>query len=158
MFFESNFTAPLAATARTPAADSGSLVMPYFFEFEPVQSILRCTMSGHIDDKTLLECRKEAVRHVRQTDPAAAILDLTLISSLQVSPRTVQGLARSEPAFPPSRPKFIVAPSDHLYGMSRMYQLIGERIRPSLQVVRSLAEAYAALGIAEPHFCPVPES
>lgn len=132
--------------------------MPYFFEFEPVQSILRCTMAGPIDDKILLDCRKEAVRHVQQTDPAALVLDLTLISSLDVSTRTVQALARSDPAFPPTRPKFIVAPNDHVYGMSRMYQLIGEPIRPRLQVVRSPAEAYAALGIAELHFGPVPES
>jgi ABC-type transporter Mla MlaB component len=132
--------------------------MPYLFEFEPAQSILRCTLSGHIDDKTLLECRKAAVRHVQQTNPAVAILDLTPISSIDVSPGTVQALARSDPAFPASRPKLIIAPSDHLYGMSRMYQLIGEQIRPSLQVVRSLAEAYAALDVAELHFSPVPES
>jgi hypothetical protein len=131
--------------------------MPYLFEFEPVQSILCCTMSGHIDDKTLLECRKAAVRHVRQTNPAVVIVDITPISSIDVSPRTVQALARSDPAFPPSRPKFIVAPSDHLYGMSRMYQLIGEQIRPGLQVVRSIGEVYAALGLAQLHFGPLPE-
>ena len=91
---------------------------------------------------------------MRQMNPAVMIVDFTPINSIDVSPRTVQGLARSNPAFPPSRPKLIVAPSDHLYGMSRMYQLIGEQIRPGLQVVRSMAEAYAALGLAQLHFGP----
>ena len=126
--------------------------MPYLFEFEPVQNVLRCTMSGHVTDKDLLDCHKMASRYVRQTDPTTAILDLTPVGSIEISPSTVQGLARSEPAFPPSRLKFIVAPSDHLYGMSRMYQLIGEQLRPRLQVVRSLNEAYAALGIEDLHF------
>ena len=92
----------------------------------------------------------------QQYNPATAILDLTPVGSIDISPATVQGLARSDPAFPPSRLKFIVAPTDHLYGMSRMYQLIGERIRPRLQVVRSLAEAYATLGVKDLHFEPVP--
>ncbi|HMC31134.1 MAG TPA: hypothetical protein VKL99_09885 [Candidatus Angelobacter sp.] len=131
--------------------------MPFLFEFEPVHCVLRCTMSGHVTDKELLECHGIAARYVRQMNPATAILDLTPVGPIDVSPATVQGLARSDPAFPPSRLKFIVAPTDHLYGMSRMYQLIGERIRPRLQVVRSLAEVYAALGVKDLHFEPIPE-
>jgi hypothetical protein len=94
---------------------------------------------------------------MQQTDPATAIVDLTPVDSIDISPATVQGLARSDPAFHPSRPKFIIAPTDHLFGMSRMYQLIGERIRPRLQVVRSLDEAYLALGVKELHFQPLTE-
>jgi hypothetical protein len=131
--------------------------MPYLFEFEPVHSILRCTISGHVDDRELLECYGRAVRCVQQTDPATAIVDLTPIDSIDISPATVQSLARSDPAFHPSRPKFIVAPTDHLFGMSRMYQLVGERIRPRLQVVRSLDEVYLALGVKDLHFQSVPE-
>lgn len=126
--------------------------MPYLFEFEPVQSVLRCTLSGHVNDRELLECHGKAVRYVQQTDPATVIVDLTPVVSIDISPATVQGLARSDPAFNPSRPKFIVAPTDHLYGMSRMYQLIGERTRPRLQVVRSLDEVYLALKIKDFHF------
>ena len=157
MFFESSSTAPLAATTRAPAADSGSLMAPYLFEFEPVQRVLRCTMSGHVNDRELLECHGKAVRYVQQTDPATVIVDLTPVDSIDISPATVQGLARSDPAFHPSRPKFIVAPTDHLFGMSRMYQLIGERTRPRLQVVRSLDEAYLALGVKDLHFQPIAE-
>ncbi len=132
--------------------------MPYFFEFEPAQSALRCTMSGQIADAHLLDCHKIFVRLARQKDPNLVILDLTSVSLLNVSPATVQRLARTAPVLPPMRRRFIIAPGDHLYGMSRMYQLIGESIRPGLQVVRSLAEAYAAAGIRDLRFEPISES
>jgi hypothetical protein len=141
-----------------PAADSGRLVVPYLFEFEPAQGILRCAMSGHITDRQLLECHKLGARYVRQKNPAISIVDLSAVSSIEVSPATVKDLARSEPALAASRPRFIVAPDDHLYGMSRMYQLTGEGIRPMLQVVRSLAEVYAAVGFRELQFEPLPDS
>jgi hypothetical protein len=115
-------------------------------------------MSGEVTDQQLLECRRTAVHCVRQKDPAVAIVDLTPVAFVDVSPGTVQGLARSDPAFPPSRPKFIVAPSDHLYGMSRMYQIVGEPKRPMLQVVRSLQEVYTELGMHQLHFEPFKDS
>jgi hypothetical protein len=129
--------------------------MPYLFEFEPVQAILRCSMSGQVTDQQLLECYRTAIRHVRQKNPLVSIVDLTGVTSILVSPATVQGLARCEPVLCPSRPRFIIAPTDHLYGLSRMYQIVGERVRPRLQVVRSLAEVFAAAGLDELHFEPV---
>src|ERR1051326_3303021 len=121
--------------------------MSYFFEFEPVHSFLRCSLSGSITDQHLIECYRTAVQHARRKDPALAILDLTSITSIEVAPGTVQALARSEPTLPGPRPRYIVAPTDHLYGMSRMYQILAERTRPRLQVVRSAAELYAAFGL-----------
>ena len=43
--------------------------------------------------------------------------------------------------------ELIVAPRDHLYGLSRMYQILAERSRPRLQVLRSAAELYEAFGL-----------
>lgn len=121
--------------------------MSYFFEFEPAHSILRCTLCGSITDQQLVDCYRTAVRHVQRTNPALAIVDLTSVASIEVSPATVQALARSEPTLPASRPRFIVAPRDHLYGLSRMYQILAERSRPRLQVLRSAAELYEAFGL-----------
>src|ERR1043166_2075158 len=60
--------------------------MPYLFEFEPVRSILRCTVSGHVPDKELLECHGQAVQYVQTTDPATAIVDLAPVKTINVSP------------------------------------------------------------------------
>jgi hypothetical protein len=49
----------------------------------------------------------------------------------------------------------IVAPQTHAFGLFRMFQLEGEHNRPLLQVVRTMDEAYAALGVRAPHFEPL---
>jgi len=131
--------------------------MPYLFEFEPAHSFLRCILSGDITDKQLFDCHRAALAHVQRKNPALAIVDLTNVASVEVSPATVRALAHSEPTLPGSRPRFIVAPTDHLYGMSRMYQILAEHSRPRLQVVRSAAELYAAFGL-DLHFEPLAES
>ncbi|HZD93385.1 MAG TPA: hypothetical protein VE133_03970 [Candidatus Sulfotelmatobacter sp.] len=133
--------------------------MPYLFQFDSVHSVLFCTMFGHLTDHELLEYYKAAARYAQKTDPAAAILDLTYAGPIEISSATVKALARSDPALPdPLRPRFIVAPADHLYAMARMYQMVGEATRPRLRVVRSISEAYAALGIQNPHFEAIPET
>jgi hypothetical protein len=54
-----------------------------------------------------------------------------------------------------SRPRFIVAPQTHAFGLMRMFQIVGDATRPELRVVRSLDEALAALNITSPHFEPL---
>ncbi len=112
--------------------------MPYLFEFDSSHRVLRCTMSGPVTD---------------------AILNFTQVSSIEISSVTIRNLAASSPSPQcASLPQFIVAPSDYGYGMARMFQLWGRQVRPELQVVRSLAEAYEAIGLEEPHFEPIPEN
>ncbi|HWX53285.1 MAG TPA: hypothetical protein VN176_01705 [Verrucomicrobiae bacterium] len=132
---------------------------PCYFEFDSVHRVLRWSMTGHITDEDLLECYKAAAHQVQQTNPAAAILDLTRVTSSEVSSGAIQNIAAGDPVLPdPTRPQVIVAPSDHLYGISRMYQLLGEHTRPGLRVVRSMAEAYAVIGLERPNFEPIPRS
>ena len=56
---------------------------------------------------------------------------------------------------PTQRPRIVVAPSTVGFGLARMFQIVGERKRPLLQVVRTMEEALAALGIESPHFEPL---
>jgi hypothetical protein len=43
----------------------------------------------------------------------------------------------------------IFAPQDHVFGMARMFQALSAEQRPTMRVVRNLAEAYRILGVAE---------
>ena len=54
-----------------------------------------------------------------------------------------------------NRPRFIVAPDIFLYGISRMFQIVGSDTRPLLQVVRSMDQALTALGVQSPNFEPL---
>jgi hypothetical protein len=56
---------------------------------------------------------------------------------------------------PVNRPCFIIALDNHLFGLSRMFQISGEHKRPLLQVVRTLDEALRTLGVKSPHFEPL---
>jgi hypothetical protein len=81
--------------------------------------------------------------------PAAIIYDLSAVTAFQVTSDTVHLFAASSPHFPDPVLRFIVAPRDHVYGMARMFQTLGEGSRKELHVVRSRRAAIQQLGFAE---------
>jgi hypothetical protein len=52
----------------------------------------------------------------------------------------------------PNAPRLVIAPSPSLFGLVRMYQQLGPAERPGIRVVRTEAEAFAALGLEQPKF------
>jgi len=130
--------------------------MPYQFDFDRANRILRCTWEGRVNNESIMEFDSVARKYVALTDPRAGILDFSAVTHLDVAPQTVRDLALSAPTIPdPSVPRFIVAPSPLVFGMSRMFEFLGEKTRPLLQVVHTLEETYAALGIKAPQFGPL---
>ena len=129
--------------------------MACYFEFDSSNSILRCRLEGDVTDESLKECYKMAGKYAVLTNPDVGIMDLSNVASVSVSSRTVRDLAHRTPAMPGSRPRFLVAPSTHMYGLARMFQQYGSEARPELQVVRSVDEVYTFLGVREPQFEPV---
>lgn len=132
--------------------------MPYIFDFAPAAGILRCIFEGRVTDLSLEEFYTAAGKLVERLLPCAAITDFSAVTSFEVSPDTIARLARSAPVMIDSAaPRFVVAPSPHLFGMARMFQIRGESTRAALRIVRSPREAYAALGVKEPAFEPIAE-
>lgn len=64
-------------------------------------------------------------------------------------------LARSNS--PELSTRVIVAPRDLVYGTARMFQVLSERTRKNVHVVRTLEQAYKILGIESPTFVPLPK-
>lgn len=132
--------------------------MAYHFEFDSKNRILRGNFTGRVTDEELTSFYRMARSYVDRTDPQAALTDFSEVSSLEVAAATVRKLAKSEPALPQTtRPRVIVAPSNHIFGMARMFEFEGETTRPNLHVVRTLDEAWAIFGVQQPKFGPVPE-
>ena len=129
--------------------------MAYCFDVDSSNGILRCRLEGDITDESLKECYEVAGRYAALTNPSVAIMDFSNVASFNVSPQTVRDLAHRTPGIPGSRPRFLVAPSTHMYGLARMFQQYGSGARPELHVVRSVDEAYTFLGVPEPQFGPV---
>jgi hypothetical protein len=71
---------------------------------------------------------------------------------LTVSSDLVRQLAKRDPAMPDAfnRIRIIAAENTTGFGLARMFQIVGERERPTLKVVRTLADALVALGVQSP--------
>jgi hypothetical protein len=130
--------------------------MPYYFDFDSANRILRCRLEGKITDEGLREYYRAAGEHSALTGSRATVLDMSSVTFLEVSPQTIRELANSPPAIKdPSRPRCIIAASPQVFGMARMFELQGQETRPNLHVVRTQKEAWAILGVAKPKFEPV---
>ena len=124
--------------------------MGYFFEFDPVNKILRCCRSGRVTDALVFEVYSEAQRLLESRSPCRGIDDFSAVTEFAVSADTIKKLADMS-AFSVIEPLVIVAPQAHLYGMSRMYSILTEATR-RVQVVRTMEEAYSLLGVNSPQF------
>ena len=122
--------------------------MPYYFEFDTGNRILPGTLEGRITDAEVGEIYRLMSRYVASLNPAAGIFDASGVASFDVSTDTIQYLAACDPPFPPGKPRYIVAPADFLFGMARMFQILGEEKRQDLRVVHSAEEVYRELGVA----------
>src|SRR5579862_4575092 len=132
--------------------------MAFVFDFDPTHQILRSTFSGEVSDDELLNHQRMGLLLVTSLDPRFAIIDLSAADPFAVTVEGIRALAKLPPAMPKTdRPRVIVAPSDHTFGMARIFEIEGEATRPSLHVVRSLKEACAILGVemADARFGPI---
>ncbi len=133
--------------------------MSYQFEFDPINQILLCRLEGCVTDETATEFYHNAAKLMARINPRVGVADFTTVTSFEVSNNTIHTLAASPPAMPdPAMPRFIVAPLPHVFGMSRMFQMLGEKTRPLLQVVHTLDEVYLALGVQPAPFAPIDRS
>ena len=122
--------------------------MGFVFDFEPTHQILRSTFSGNVSDEDLLNHQRVGLLLVSSLDPRFAIIDLSAADPFEVTSDGMRKLAKLPPAMPQmDRPRVIIAPTDHTFGMARIFEIEGEATRPNLHVVRSAKEAFAILGL-----------
>ena len=132
--------------------------MTYRFDHDVANGILRLCYIGQISDELIRKAYKATPEAVLKTNPRGMIIDLSEVTAFDVSSQTIHELADYQPTVKdPSVPRIIVAPTPYLFGMSRMFQLLGEHTRPMLQVVSSANEAYAQLDVVKPKFGPLPQ-
>lgn len=127
--------------------------MPHHFEFDAEHGILRVVLEGHIDGPETIQIDREMRAEIQRMAPRVGISDLTGVTSFDVPGDIIRSLARQKPApFPPETPRFIVASSDLLFGMMRMYELAADRPEGKLTVVRRTEDVLASLGLQAARF------
>jgi hypothetical protein len=131
--------------------------MGHWVEFDAGNSILLLRFDGRLTEQSVLEFYMAIRKYSIAPDAHAGIWDFSSVTDFTASSESIRQLARREPAMPDAanRPRFIVAPATFIYGISRMFQIVGEPTRPLLQVVHTVDEALSALGVRSPHFEPL---
>jgi hypothetical protein len=126
-------------------------------EFDSSNKILLLRFEGSLTDESIAEFYRVIREHWTAADASMGIVDFSTVTEFELSSALIRQLAGREPCMPDAtnRPRVIVAPKPHVFGLSRMYQIMGESTRPLLKVVRTLDEAMAELGVQSPHFEPV---
>lgn len=130
--------------------------MELSIEFDRVNRVLVVQLSGPLTNDSPAGI-SNAVRKCSATaDARAFITDVSSVTEFPISTEFLRQLAKQESdvAEATVRPNIIVAPQAHAFGLTRMFQTLGERARPNLQVVRTLDDALRVLGIQSPHFEP----
>jgi hypothetical protein len=122
--------------------------MAFVFDFDPAHRVLRSTFSGKVSDEDLLNHQRVGALLVSSLGPRFAIIDLSAADPFEATVDGMRALAKLPPAMPQrERPRVIIAPSDHAFGMARIFEIEGEATRPNLHVVRSVKEAWAIFGV-----------
>jgi hypothetical protein len=82
-----------------------------------------------------------------------SILDFSAVTEFAVSSGFIRYLADQKPAMADTLSvSYFIAPQPHVFGLCRMFQYLGEGKLPLLQIVHTLDEAFASMGIQHPHF------
>ena len=115
--------------------------------------MLRLTLTAAgVTDKRADDCYWSLSRVASRGGPYAAILDLSGVTVTTLSPYDVRGLAWRDPAVPAGREQVVVAKEPFVFGLARIFQLCRDVLGHQYQVVRSLEEAYAMLGVRSENF------
>jgi len=131
--------------------------MAFRFEFDATNKILLMRVGGRLTDESLAEVYRTALEYWAATGARAGISDYSSVTEFAVSAEFIRKLANQDPAVtdPTNRPLIIVVPTTVGFGLSRMFQILGESTRPHLEVVHTMDEAFRALGVESPHFEPL---
>jgi hypothetical protein len=121
--------------------------MPLTIEIDTTARIVHSQFTGGIDESEV----HAVVSHLAQRpefDPAFShIIDFSGVTSADVSTNFIKVLAQERPLFDRDARQIVVAPQAHIFALARMAQILREGQLPNIQVVRSLHEACAILGI-----------
>jgi anti-anti-sigma regulatory factor len=124
-------------------------------EFDATHELLLLRAEGQFTEQSVRSNQASVRKYATATGAQAVIFDLSGVAEFVLSTNFIKSLAKEEPSVSASHPLVIVAPSAHGFGLSRMFQSLGDQTRPLLQVVRTMDEALSVLGIPSPHFEPL---
>jgi hypothetical protein len=133
--------------------------MGAYLSVDEARQVLYARFEGVLNDEVLLSRYRQALEWNDAHRYLLAIADFSGIASLSVTSRGIKQIAALDPVIPKDdlRVAIIVAPQDFIFGLARMFEMLGSKTREKVHVVRSIAEAYKLLGVESLDLQPVLE-
>jgi hypothetical protein len=123
-----------------------------YMDFDPKNRVLKVSLVGVVTDGTMA-LADAAVRGFLCNEGAVfSIFDYSAVTDLDVTANYVRSIADNPPANPPVRLRIAVAPQTMIYGMNRMYGLLIDGKRSDFEIVRTMEEAEALIGLGKLDF------
>jgi hypothetical protein len=127
--------------------------MGFFLEFGDGNNTVKLSFETTITTADIGGGAYAALREFVAARPACkGIADFSHVTTVDVASQTIRERAKLPPAMPGAQLFVIVAPRDHVYGLSRMFAMMAEQTRPHVHVVRTMEDAYRMLEITKPQF------
>ena len=131
--------------------------MGTFLSLDHLQGVLFIRFEGVVTDDVLLE-RYDIVREwLAGHGSYSSISDFSDAVSFEVTASGGNQLAASSPLVSDEYLRIVVAPQDEIFGMTRMFAILGSATRNKVDVVRTLAEAYRLAGVERLDLHPILE-
>jgi len=129
--------------------------MGYVLDFDPRNNIVRLTIKDRFTDEVMSDAYRAIAAYVASHPPCRGIINFSDVTEFEVSSYAIRELAERPPVFPIGCVRIFVCSRDVIYGMARMFQILGEPTRPDLRVAHTLDEACNLLKAEAPDFAPV---
>jgi hypothetical protein len=135
--------------AKIPAERNN---VSYYYEFEDRHRILLVIVHGSVGENEFRELYFDIRTRKEEEQALTGILDLTGVTVFDIDSQIIRELASYPPNIVDPILRAVVAPTDLLFGMSRMFQIIGSETREQLHIVRTLDEALTLLNAKAARF------
>jgi hypothetical protein len=134
-------------SANASGLETTCFRMPVTIQIDRAAKIIFSTFQGEISEADFRSAVEAMPTQPGFDSTFSHIIDLSSVTALKVSADFVRGMAQQPSVFTREARQIVVAPQDHVFGLARMAQILGEQERPHVAVVRSLTAACEILGI-----------
>ncbi len=135
---------------KNSLGQDGSMPIKYVINALPNTTRFYC--SGNLSNEDILESLMHFVSNPYYNPAYDELWDLTAVESTTVSQeglRRVADFERTERPLGGANRRAVVAPSDLLFGLARMYEMIAEDVSIDIRVFRDTGPACRWLGFDE---------
>ena len=128
--------------------------MPFTLGYNRPRNTLFIAFSGALTSEDHHEMVAAACAFIARNGPCNAITDLTAVEAFRLPLEYVKAFARKSSVLAGQK-RVIVAPTDELFGMMRLFEMHQSSTGNEPLVVRTMGEALAHFGMAAPDFQPI---